>query len=125
MSILVGKHIKNILFNSTLADKIGDRIFLDGLNRETTFPYIVYTYTVGKDEGTKDGDMDSCQVSVFVFSKDGDSSLELADEVRRLMEHSKGDYGTFSVLDTEFESYRGALDEDIYTRELTFNIKTY
>jgi hypothetical protein len=68
--------------------------------------------------------MDNCLVNVYVFSKDGDSSLELADEVRRLLEHSEGDYEGFSVLDTEFSSYRGSLEEDVYVRELEFNIKT-
>lgn len=124
MSILVGKHIRTVLFNSQLAEKVGNRIFLDGLNRETAFPFIVYTYNVSKGDETKDGDIDMCQLSIFVFSKDGDSSLELADEVRRLTEHSKGDYDTFSVLDTSFEGYRGSLDEDVYVRELNFNVKT-
>ena len=70
MSILVGKHIRKVLHGSAVRDKVGGRIFMDGLNRETEFPFIVYTYPVRKDEGTKDGDEDLCQVSVFVFSKD-------------------------------------------------------
>lgn len=124
MSVLVGKHIKNMLFNSELANKVDNKIYLDGLNRETSFPFIVYTYSVTPELGTKDGNMDNCLVNVYVFSKDGDSSLELADEVRRLLEHSEGDYEGFSVLDTEFSSYRGSLEEDVYVRELEFNIKT-
>lgn len=125
MSILVGKHIRKVLHESALRDKVGGRIFMDGLNRETEFPFVVYTYTVSKDEGTKDGDQDLCQVSVFVFSKDGEESLELANDVRKALEHSEGYYEEFSVVDTEFESYRGGLDTDVYERELNFNIKTY
>lgn len=125
MSILVGKHIRKVLYESAVRDKVGGRIFMDGLNRETEFPFIVYTYTVSKDEGTKDGDEDLCQVSVFVFSKDGEESLEIAHEVRKALEHSEGDYEGFTVVDTEFESYRGGLDADVYERELVFNIKTY
>lgn len=113
-----------MLFNSSLSDKVGDRIYLEGLNRETSFPFIVYTYSVSPELGTKDGGMDSCNAIVYVFSKDGDSSLELADEVRRLLEFSNGEYGSFSVSDTEFNGYRGSLDEDIYVRELEFTIKT-
>lgn len=124
MSILVGKHVKNILFNSNLSERVENRIFLDGLSRETTFPFIIYTYNVDGGEGTKDGDIDLCQLSVFVFSKQGDDSLELAHEVRRLLEHSKGDYSEFSVLDTVFDSYIGSLEDDIYVRELNFTIKT-
>lgn len=125
MSILVGKHIRKMLHESALRDKVGGRIFMDGLNRETEFPFVVYTYTVSKDEGTKDGDEDLCQVSVFVFSKDGEESLELANDVRKALEHSEGYYDEFSVADTEFESYRGGLEADVYERELNFNIKTY
>lgn len=125
MSILVGKHIRKMLHESALRDKVGGRIFMDGLNRETDFPFVVYTYTVSKDEGTKDGDQDLCQVSVFVFSKDGEESLELANDVRKALEHSEGYYEEFSVVDTEFESYRGGLEADVYERELNFNIKTY
>lgn len=124
MSILVARHIKNMLFNSSLADKVGERIFLDGLSRETEYPFIVYTYTVSPGDSTKDGDIDVCPVSVFVFSNDGDSSLEIADEVRKLLSHSTGDYGLFSVIDTEFTNYSGMLDEDVYVRELNFNVKT-
>ena len=124
MSILVGKHIRKMLHESVLRDKVGGRIFMDGLNRETEFPFVVYTYTVSKDEGTKDGDEDLCQVSVFVFSKDGEESLELANDVRKALEHSEGEYEEFSVVDTEFESYRGGLEADVYERELNFNIMT-
>ena len=125
MSILVGKHIKEILFSSSLAEKVGNRIFLEGLNRETSFPFIVYTYNVERGDETKDGEMDNCQLTVYIFSKDGDSSLELAHEARKLLEHSKGAYANFSVLDTLFESYIGRLEEDVFVRELNFNIKTY
>lgn len=125
MSILVGQHIRKMLFNSPLADKVGGRIYLDGLNRECTFPFIVYTYTVENGDNTKDYDIDLCQASVFVFSKDGENSLGLANDVRCILEHSKGDYDGFCVLDTAFEGYRGDLDGDVYIRELNFNIKTY
>lgn len=125
MSILVGKHIKKVLFNSSLADKVGNRIFLEGLNRETLFPFIIYTYNVENGDSTKDIDFDLCQLTVYIFSKEGDSSLELAHEARRLLEHSRGDYDSFSVLDTTFESYIGRLEEDVYIRELNFNVKTY
>ena len=124
MSILVGKHIRKVLYESALREKVGGRIFMDGLNRDTDFPFVVYTYTVSKGEETKDGYEDMCQASVFVFSRDGEESLELANDVRIALEHSEGDYGDFSVLDTEFESYRGELDADVYVRELSFNITT-
>lgn len=125
MSILVAQHIKEVLFNSSLADKVGNRIFLEGLSRETSFPFIIYTYNVENGDSTKDGDMDNCQLTVYIFSKEGDSSLELAHEARKVLEHSKGDYTKFSVLDTTFESYIGRLEEDVFVRELNFNIKTY
>ena len=122
MSILVGKHIKKVLFGGNL--NVGDRIFLEGLDRETSYPYIIFSYSVIPEIGTKDGGMDNCQLVISIFSKDGDSSLELADKVRRLLENSSGDYGNFSVIDTEFGSYRGGLNEGVYERELEFTIKT-
>lgn len=124
MSILVGKHIRKVLSESSLWDKVGGRIHLDGLNREAEFPYVVFSYTVSKGDETKDGDMDVCTTTVTVYSKDGEESLELADAVRKALENSTGEYAEFSVVDTAFENYRGGLDVDVYERELTFNIKT-
>lgn len=124
MSILVAKHIKRVLSADSLKAKVGDRVFLEGLNRETEFPFVVYTYSVTAGEGTKDADSYNCQTEVFVFSREGDTSLEIADEIRKLLEHSKGEYDQFEVVDTEFVSYEGSLDEDIYTRKLVFNIIT-
>ena len=125
MSILVGRHIRKMLFDSRLADDVNGHIFLDGLNRECDFPFIVYNYTVEPGEGSKDYKTDLCQVSVLVFSKDGEQSINLANDIRAVLEHSKGDYGMFEVTDTIFEGYRGSLEEDVYIRELDFNIKTY
>lgn len=124
MSILVAKHIKKMLSDSSLTDKVGDRIFLEGLSRETSYPYIIYSYSITPELGTKDGGMDNCQLLVSICSKDGDSSLELAQEVRRLLEFSNGDYDSFSVINTEFSSYRGGLNDGVYERELEFTIKT-
>lgn len=126
MSILVGKHIREVLNgSSSLTEKVGDRIFLDGLNRDTSFPYIVYTYAVNPDEGNKDYEVDSCNVSVYIYAKDGELSLELADEVRQLLSHSTGSYERFTVQEATFESYNGSLNGDVYERELVFTIKTY
>lgn len=124
MSILVGQHIKSMLHHDSITQKVGNKIFLDGLNRETTYPYIVYSYSITPDLGTKDGGMDNCSVYVAIYSNDGEESLELADDVRRCLEFSKGEYDKFSVIDTEFSSYRGSLIEGVYMRELEFNIKT-
>ena len=124
MSILVGKHIRKVLHESAVRNKVGGRIFMDGLNREEEFPYVVYTYTISKGEETKDGNEDLCQVSVFVFSKDGEESLEIAHDVRMALEGSTGDYDRFCVTNTEFESYRGGLEADVYERELNFNVVT-
>ena len=125
MSILVGKHIRTKLFESPLAEKVGGRIFLDGLNRDTICPYVIYSYSVSKGDETKDGDMDVCQVSVYVYSRNGEESLELANDIRKALDNTSGDYGDFGVLNTTFESYRGVWNAGEYERELNFNIKTY
>jgi len=123
MSILVGKHIKSVL--SRLERKVKGGIYLEGLNREADFPYMIFSYTVQPDEGTKDGGTYNCNVNINIYSLDGDSSIELAEEVRKEMEDSDYVYDDFIILSSEFVSYRGALDGDVYTRELEFNIKTY
>lgn len=122
MSILIGKHIKKVL--SKLSDKVSGGIFLEGLNRDANHPYIVYEYTVQPDAETKDGNMFVCNVSVKIYSTDGDSSIELAEEVRKLMVKSESANDEFMTLGTEFVNYRGSLDEGVYERELEFNIKT-
>ena len=64
---------EKVLFGGNL--NVGDRIFLEGLNRETSYPYIIYSYSVMPELGTKDGGMDNCQVIISIFSKDGGHNL--------------------------------------------------
>lgn len=122
MSILIGKHIKEVL--SKLSNKVSGGIFLEGLNRDTNYPYIVYDYTVQPDAETKDGNTFNCNVSIKIYSTDGDSSIELAEEVRKTMVESETASDEFEILETEFVNYQGSLDEGVYKREIEFNIKT-
>ena len=122
MSILIGKHIKEVL--SKLSNKVSGGIFLEGLNRDTNYPYIVYDYTVQTDAETKDGNTFNCNVSIKIYSTDGDSSIELAEEVRKTMVESETTSDEFEILETEFVNYQGSLDEGVYKREIEFNIKT-
>ena len=122
MSILIGKHIKEVL--SKLSNKVSGGIFLEGLNRDTNYPYIVYDYTVQPDAETKDGNTFNCNVSIKIYSTDGDSSIELAEEVRKTMVESETTSDEFEILETEFVNYQGSLDEGVYRREIEFNIKT-
>lgn len=122
MSILIGKHIKEVL--SKFSNKVSGGIFLEGLNRDTNYPYIVYDYTVQPDAETKDGNTFNCNVSIKIYSTDGDSSIELAEEVRKTMVESETTSDEFEILDTEFVNYQGSLDEGVYKREIEFNIKT-
>lgn len=122
MSILIGKHIKEVL--SKLSNKVSGGIFLEGLNRDTNFPYIVFDYTVQPDAETKDGNTFNCNVSIKIYSTDGDSSIELAEEVRKTMVESETASDEFKILETEFVNYQGSLDEGVYKREIEFNIKT-
>ena len=122
MSILIGKHIKEVL--SKLSNKVSGGIFLEGLNRDTNYPYIVYDYTVQPDAETKDGNTFNCNISIKIYSTDGDSSIELAEEVRKTMVESETTSDEFEILETEFVNYQGSLDEGVYKREIEFNIKT-
>ena len=122
MSILIGKHIKEVL--SKLSNKVSGGIFLEGLNRDTNYPYIVYDYTVQPDAETKDGNTFNCNVSIKIYSTDGDSSIKLAEEVRKTMVESETTSDEFEILETEFVNYQGSLDEGVYKREIEFNIKT-
>lgn len=122
MSILIGKYIKEVL--SKLSNKVSGGIFLEGLNRDTNYPYIVYDYTVQPDAETKDGNTFNCNVSIKIYSTDGDSSIELAEEVRKTMVESETASDEFEILETEFVNYQGSLDEGVYKREIEFNIKT-
>lgn len=122
MSILLAKHIRHVL--SEMSDKVFGGIFLDGLNRETVYPYIIYQYNVSPDTSTKDGDIYNCNVTISIYSKEGDISLEMADEVKNLMLTTRSNEKEFEVLGVEFSGYRGNLDVDVYERELEFKIKT-
>ena len=122
MSILIGKHIKSVL--SGFSKKVTGGIYLEGLNRDTNYPYIIYNYSVQPDAETKDGSTYNCDVSIIIYSTDGDASIELAEEVKKRMMESFSEYEEFKITDIEFSIYRGSHDNGVYTRELEFNIKT-
>lgn len=122
MSILIAKHIKKVLSN--FSDKVPGGIFLEGLSRETSHPYIIYNYTVQPDAETKDGSTFNCNVTVKIFSTDGDSSIELAEEVRKMMVKSESATEDYVTLETSFVNYQGDFDGGVYQREIEFNIKT-
>lgn len=125
MSVLLASHINSVL-TGAVSEDVGGRIYLEGCDNDVEMPYIIYDYSVASAEITKDIlQRDTCDVTVNIYDRDGVASLELAQDIRdAFMENATGDYASYSVTDTEFESYNGQLVEGIYIRTLRFTIKT-
>lgn len=124
-SILVGKHIRNILVgDETLSQYLqSGQITALVANENTTFPFIVFSRTGLTPSYTKDGLLESnITFEIVCVSTDYVESLEIANIVRNLLEcKSYTDeeiYIKQIILSAVNEDYM----YDAYVQRLTFSM---
>ena len=124
-SILVGKHIRNILVgDGTLSQYLQTgQITALVANENTTFPFIVFSRTGLTPSYTKDGLLESnITFEIVCVSTDYVESLEIANIVRNLLEckcyTDEGIYIKQIILSAVNEDYL----YDAYVQRLTFSM---
>lgn len=124
-SILVGKHIRNILVgDETLSQYLQTgQITALVANENTTFPFIVFSRTGLTPSYTKDGLLESnITFEIVCVSTDYVESLEIANIVRNLLEckcyTDDGIYIKQIILSAVNENYL----YDAYVQRLTFSM---
>jgi hypothetical protein len=124
-SILVGKHIRNILVgDGTLSQYLQTgQITALVANENTTFPFIVFSRTGLTPSYTKDGLLESnITFEIVCVSTDYVESLEIANIVRNLLEckcyTDDGIYIKQIILSAVNEDYL----YDAYVQRLTFSM---
>lgn len=91
-SILIGKVIYNTLIeDDVIQSYVGSRVFPLVAEQSTTFPFIVYYRNgVQNTNYTKDGySEDSVEFTVIAVSNKYDSSLMIANQIRKVLEKKK------------------------------------
>lgn len=124
-SILVGKHIRNILVgDETLSQYLqSGQITALVANENTTFPFIVFSRTGLTPSYTKDGLLESnITFEIVCVSTDYVESLEIANIVRNLLEckcyTDEELYIKQIILSAVNEDYM----YDAYVQRLTFSM---
>nr|WP_302830101.1 DUF3168 domain-containing protein [uncultured Bacteroides sp.] len=127
MSISIGIHIYEKLKKSAeLTKLVGEKIYPLSTKKQTTFPFIIYSRTGLTPNETKDryGTGDNVSVEVVVADSNYLNSISIAETVRVALEHKKGKYGTFDVIDAKLMACDEVFIEETYIQRLTFSFET-
>lgn len=118
-SLLIGKLIYQKL--NPLTSKVYPIVAENG----TTFPYIVYKRTdLSSITFTKDGGCeDTCSYVITIVSDKYDEGVELANEVRSIMEKPKLIGNDLVINSNRLISANESYEDDAYLQELNFNCK--
>jgi len=127
MSLSIGVHICERLGKSTELKKIvGDKIYPLSTKTQTTFPFIVYRRTELTPNYAKDRyDIgDNVLVEIVVADSNYTSSVNIAEAVRVALEHKRGVYALFSVVDAKLMSCDEKFIEETFVQSLIFSFET-
>ena len=129
MSLLIGKHIKDVLYSDEeIISRVERRIYPLVIPEGTPgYPFIVFQNLGVQPDYTKDGsDQDDVSVQITVIGKKYDESVELANIVRYDFEGLSADYKEFTVNECEVSSSgeEYVMEVDAYAVKIVFNFKT-
>ena len=125
-SILVGKHIRNILVgDETLSQYLqSGQITALVANENTTFPFIVYRRNSIRKSSTKDYANDEiASVDVVIASDKYSQSVEIAERVRFVLERGEYEGENFSVDNITLSNASEQYMQNTYIQTLTFDIE--
>ena len=124
-SILIGITIYEKLSNSTKLKKyVDDRIYPLIASNNDVFPFIVFFRDDIKSLSCKDGYYeDEVNFTVVVVSNKYMESLEIANEVRTILEKKKHIGNNIIITDTQIEGVDEVWEENSYVQKLHFSCK--
>lgn len=103
--------------DAVLAAKVGSRIYPIATVVETQFPFIVFSRDSVTEEMTKDGRIyDDVSCTVYVMAETYSESVEIAEEVRRVMEDER-------TLGAEMSGAVEAYSENTFVQQIQFTFE--
>lgn len=123
-SLLIGKVIYSRLQNA-LSDNVNKKIFPLVAENGTTYPYVVYMRTnISVNKSSKDGYCeDACNYQIIAISDKYNESIDIANDIRRVMEKQRIITDDLVLNDNKLISAIERYTNDAYIQELTFACK--
>lgn len=125
-SILIGKYIYKLLTEDEVLAQIvtPKKIFPLVANAETTYPFIVYSRTGLNVEYCKDGIVeDTVEIQVIAVSDKYIESLEVANQIRKILELRRFKDENVFIKDCRLSSVYEEYIENAFVQKVTFTIK--
>lgn len=123
-SLQIGKAIKELLLsNSNLVNKISDKVYPLIADQSTTYPFIIYRRAALVESSNKDMRGDEIQVEVYVVSDTYDSSIQIAELVRKSVEGKKGKFGDFKIEDIYITDAVESYEDNAFVQMITLKIQ--
>lgn len=119
-SLQIGKAIYAILAQNNI-QKVYPLVADEG----TTFPFIVYRRTGLQPASTKDryNYKEMATVELIVASDNYTDSIQLAEQVKNILEHTRGTFNDIRIGEIELTESDEDYLEDTFIQRLNFNIE--
>lgn len=123
-SLRIGKEIYSLLNGSDeLTKLVGNKIYPIIVEKETSYPFIVYKRTTIIPDYTKDFHFkDSVLLDIICVSDDYSESIDIASIVRELLEDKR--FNSMGIESIKVESADEDFIDNAYIQTISFNIIT-
>ena len=119
-SLQIGKAIYNILAENNIT-----KVFPLIVDKDTTYPFVVYKRSGLEPANTKDryNFSEIATLDILIAANDYDNSIILAEKIKTIMEHSRGTYAGITIVDITLEDADEDYIEDAFIQKLIFKIE--
>ena len=101
----IGKVIYELLSKNEELKKVVDtKIYPLIANETTSFPFIIYKRTSIVNDGNKDYQSKYAMINLIVVDNEYEGSVQIAELVRKAIEHKRGKIADFMVEDITIEN---------------------
>lgn len=120
----IGKVIYELLSkNEELKKVVNTKIYPLIADETTSFPFIIYRRTGTVNDGNKDYQSEYAMINLIVVDNEYESSVQIAELVRKAIEHKRGKIADFMVEDITIENAIEDYVDDAFIQELTIKIE--
>ena len=120
----IGKVIYELLSKNEELKKVVDtKIYPLIANETTSFPFIIYKRTSIVNDGNKDYQSKYAMINLIVVDNEYEGSVQIAELVRKAIEHKRGKIADFMVEDITIEDAIEDYVDDAFIQELTIKIE--
>ena len=121
-SFSVGKIIRSMMVADASIKAKATKVF-PVVTDKANLPYIAYRRAGIESKPFKGGKADTVTVEVLVFTADYESGVELAEDVRRVLDCQQGEIDGLTMRSCTLADGEEAYQDDAYVQKLVFTIK--